>query len=604
MVNRLAEAMSPYLRSHAENPVSWQQWSGDAFAEAVERDVPVFISIGYATCHWCHVMARESFSDSEVAAYLNEHFVCIKVDREEHPEVDASYLAQAAAFTQGLGWPLSIFAAPEGAAFHAGTYFPPSPAGGRPSFRQVLEAVVDAWANRRDVALSTSQAVGAAVRAAGERSAEAARLPTREQLTASVGRLEHAEDTLFGGFGGAPKFPVAPVIGFLQAYGADELATRTLTAMARSPLRDRDGGFFRYATQRDWSEPHYERMLYDNALLLGAYTRAWQSGDDDAAAVVEGIADFLIDTLYLGRGFASGQDSESTIDGVRSEGGYYTAADRGRLEPPALDEKVLTGWNGLAIENLARAGIVCARPDWVATARSAADEVLRRHGGDGGLVRASTADTVSSAVATLEDFGMFACGLIELACATGEGAYLDRARELLERVATPDGFAEPRHDDVLAAHGLVLRDDPSEGAYPSGVSACVRASRMLWLLTGERDARDRAESAIAPFTEQALANPVGFGALLEEASLLGGAASQTVVVVPDDTAFTVPEAVRRQRADVLLQVSESRARELAASGIDLLDERTTVGGAPTLYVCENFACRLPERLDQGRFSTR
>ncbi|QPZ39436.1 thioredoxin domain-containing protein [Paramicrobacterium chengjingii] len=597
MVNRLADAMSPYLRAHAENPVPWHPWGAEAFTEAVERDVPVFVSIGYATCHWCHVMARESFSDEGIAAYLGEHFVCIKVDREEHPSVDASYLAQAAAFTQGLGWPLSIFAAPDGAAFHAGTYFPPEPMGGRPSFRQVLEAVVDAWTNRRDVALSTADAVGSAVRAAGERGAETAELPTREQLTASIGRLEHAEDELFGGFGGAPKFPVAPAIGFLQAYGADELATRTLDAMARSPLRDRDGGFFRYATQRDWSQPHYERMLYDNALLLGAYTRAWQSGSDDARVTAEGIASFLLDTLWLGWGFASGQDSESMIDGVRTEGGYYTAEHRGTLEPPPLDGKVLTGWNGLAIENLARAGLVFARPDWVTVARIAADELLQRHDGDGVLVRASTVDTASTAVAALEDYGMLACGLIEVTCATGDVSYLKRARDLLDRVATADGFAEPQQDGILAARGLVLRDDPSEGAYPSGLSACARASRMLWLLTEDCAARDRAETAIAPFVEQGLANPAGFGALLEEASRLGGAARQTVIVVPDGAEFTAPEAVRRQRADVLLPLSETRASELAASGIELLEGRSVVDGRPTLYVCEDFTCRLPETLE-------
>ncbi|WP_098408807.1 thioredoxin domain-containing protein [Paramicrobacterium agarici] len=596
MANQLADAMSPYLRAHADNPVAWQPWGSAAFAEAAERDVPVFISIGYATCHWCHVMARESFSDDAIAAYLNEHFVCIKVDREEHPSVDASYLAQAGAFTQGLGWPLSVFAAPDGGAFHAGTYFPPQPIGGRPSFRQVLEAVVTAWSERRDAAQSTAQAVADAVRAAGARGAETAELPAREQLTASVGRLEHAEDALFGGFGMAPKFPVAPVIGFLQAYGADELANRTLAAMAHSPLRDRDGGFFRYATQRDWSEPHYERMLYDNALLLGAYTRSWQSGIDESRTIAEGIAAFLQSTLLLGWGFASGQDSESTIDGVRTEGGYYLAENREGLEPPPLDAKVLTGWNGLAIENLARAGVVFDRADWVATAREVADELLRRHDSGDVLVRASTAEQVSVAVAVLEDFGLLACGLIEVGCATGDGAYVERARDLLRRVSSANGFAEPVTDEVLAAQGLALQEDPSEGAYPSGVSACARASRMLWLLTGDRSLRDRAESALAPFADQALSNPVGFGALLEEVSRLGSPARQTIVVVPDGATAALPERVRREGADVMMRVSESAARRLAASGIDVLADRVAVDGKPTLYVCEDFACRLPETL--------
>lgn len=274
---RLSTAMSPYLRAHADNPVDWHAWGEEAFAEAERRDVPVFVSIGYSTCHWCHVMARESFSDPALADYLNAHFVSIKVDREEHPGVDASYMAQAGAFTQGLGWPLSVFAMADGAAFFAGTYFPPQPVAGRPSFRQVLEAVTDAWVNRRDEVRGNAAAIGEAVRAAGAASADNASLPTREQLAASADALAHHEDARFGGFGTAPKFPVAPAIGFLQAIGHDELASRTLRAMAASPLRDSvEGGFFRYATQRDWSEPHYERMLYDNALLLSTYTRAWR----------------------------------------------------------------------------------------------------------------------------------------------------------------------------------------------------------------------------------------------------------------------------------------------------------------------------------------
>ncbi|WP_437584448.1 thioredoxin domain-containing protein [Paramicrobacterium sp. CJ85] len=596
-MNRLAESMSPYLRSHAGNPVDWHPWGEEAFAEARERDVPVFISIGYATCHWCHVMARESFSDETTAAYLNEHFVCIKVDREEHPSVDASYLAQASAFAQGLGWPLSVFTTPEGETFFAGTYFPPEPMQGRASFRQVVEAVVEAWTERREQAVGSAKAVADAVRAAGERRREGASLPTSDELAASVRLIASREDALFGGFGTAPKFPVAPALGFLLASGETALLHRTLESMAGSPLRDRDGGFFRYATQRDWSEPHYERMLYDNALLLGVYTRAWQTGLDSARDVAEGIARFLLDTLFLGWGFASGQDSESVVDGVRTEGGYFLAAERDGLEPPSLDGKVLTGWNGLAIEALARAGVVLARPDCVDAARTAADEILRRHDIDGRLRRASTAEQNSDAVATLEDYGMLACGLIELTCATGEISYLERARDLLARVTVPGGFAEPESDAVLEQAGLVLRDDPSEGAYPSGISACARASRMLWALTGDAGDRERAENALAPFAEDALKNPVGFGAVLEELTRLQQPMRQAIVIDAGGPS-QIPERVRRDPADVLMRVSEERARSLAASGLTLLESRTSVEGRPTLYVCENFVCRLPETLDR------
>ncbi|SEB36452.1 hypothetical protein SAMN04489806_0171 [Paramicrobacterium humi] len=599
MPNRLAGAMSPYLRAHAANPVDWHEWGEEAFAEATERDVPVFVSIGYATCHWCHVMARESFSDPELAGYLDANFVSVKVDREEHPGVDASYMAQAAAFTQGLGWPLSVFATADGAAFFAGTYFPPQPVAGRPSFRQVLEAVVDAWRNRRDEVRGSAAAIGEAVRSAGQAALADTPLPGREQLAASADALARHEDAAFGGFGAAPKFPVAPALGFLQAIDRGELATRTLLAMARSPLRDTiEGGFFRYATQRDWSEPHYERMLYDNALLLSAYTRAWQDGADEAAEVAAGIASFLLEVLQLpGGGFASGQDSESLVDGVRTEGGYYLAADRTDVEPPPLDEKVLTGWNGLAIEALARAGTAFAQPHWIDAARWAADYLLENHlRGDGTLLRASTAEARSDAAAALEDYGMLAGGLLELGCATGDEPYVRVVRRLLQSVMTDAGFAEPAADPVLASRGLVLEGDPSEGAYPSGLSASARAARRLYLLTGDAALREHAERALAPFAERALQNPVAFGALLEELTRLASPARQLVVVLPDAADGAVPERVRRTPADLVLVVRESAARQLAASGIDLLEGRTAVDGEPTLYDCADFTCRLPETL--------
>lgn len=607
MAERLAHVMSPYVRSHADNPVDWWPWGREAFAEARKRDVPVFISIGYATCHWCHVMARETFSDPDVARMLNENVVSIKVDREEHPGVDESYMAQAAAFTQGLGWPLSVFASPGGEAFFAGTYFPPEPIGGRPSFTQVLEAVMDAWRSRRESVQASSDAIGQAVRAAGQRAAERSSVPTVEEITASAGELARHEDTLFGGFGGAPKFPVGPTLSLLQTVGENDLAQRTLTAMAGSPLRDRDGGFFRYATQRDWSEPHYERMLYDNALLLRAYTTAWQSGDDASADIVCGIADFLERTLFLGDGFASGQDSESTIDGVRSEGGYYRAADRSGLEKPPLDDKVLTGWNGLAIEALARAGTVFARPDWVDLARRAAEGILARHDDGEGLKRASVRRdgqlVISSAAATLEDYGMLACALIELSSACGEPAFAVRARELLETVRTDDGYASPQQDHVLEQNGLALAADVNESASPSGLSACARAERMLVELGASGADRTHALAALADAASTGTAAPIGAAGVLEETVRLQRPARQAVIVAPTSTpdagdasaqgsAAEIPESVRRRRASTFAVVTDEQARALAASGLGLFDGRTSTGEA-VLYDCDDGVCSLP-----------
>ncbi|MET1052945.1 MAG: thioredoxin domain-containing protein [Mycetocola sp.] len=606
MVNRLATAISPYLRSHADNPVDWREWGPEAFAEAEARDVPVFLSIGYSTCHWCHVMARESFSDPAIAAVLNAGFVSIKIDREEYPAVDASYLAQAAAFTGQLGWPLSVFTTPGGVAFHAGTYFPPEPMQGHPSFRQVLDAVTDAWVNRRSQVMQNAAAIGEAVSASFV--PDGGTLPMPAELDAAVATLAAHEDLEFGGFGGAPKFPVAPVLAFLLA-SEHALGARTLERMAASPLRDRvEGGFFRYATKRDWSDPHYERMLYDNALLLDTYTTAWVDDGTRAWArdAADGVAGFLRSVMQLPTGgFASAQDSESTIDGMRSEGGYYAAdaADRQLLDPPALDEKVLAGWNGLAIAAMARASFVFDRPEWLESARWAADYLLENHiDGDGLLVRASVAERRSAARATLEDYGMLADGLLVLATVTGEPAYAIAGRSLVDGILAPRGgdetrpvFAEPGGGDpVLAGHGLAVAGDPSEGAYPSGISASAQAAWRLHLLTGNRRYLDAATAALEPLAALAVASPVSFGASLSLMRRLTTPAVQLVVVTPNDgQRASLPDSIRRQRADVTAVVTERQAHEFASAGFDLFTGRTTKNGARVAYLCEDFACRLP-----------
>ncbi len=373
--NRLADSTSPYLRSHAGNPVDWWPWSEDAFAEAARRDVPVLISIGYATCHWCHVMARESFSDPAIAAQLAAGFVAIKVDREEHPEVDAAYLAAASAFTPSLGWPLTVFTTPAGAAFYAGTYFPPRAVQGVPAFREVLDAITDAWTERRDDVEQSATSLVAALTAERPGGGD---LPAFGEFAGCRRRPSPRSKTQqFGGFGDAPEVSRRPRCSrSCSSTGHPRRATlaeRTLAAMAASPLRDPvEGGFFRYAVHRDWSEPHYERMLTDNAQLLACYAAV---GDE---ATATGIAGFLLDVLRVPGGFASGQDSESVIDGVRVEGGYYARDADGRadLAPPPLDAKVLTGLNGLAIGALADAGVRFDRPDWIAAAAEVADAVL------------------------------------------------------------------------------------------------------------------------------------------------------------------------------------------------------------------------------------
>lgn len=610
MASRLADAVSPYLRAHADNPVDWWPWGEGAFAEARRRGVPVFISIGYATCHWCHVMARESFSDPDIAELLGDTVVSIKVDREEHPGVDAAFLASASAFTQNLGWPLSVFATPAGEVFFAGTYFPPTDVQGHPSFRRVVSAVADAWANRRDQALATGAAVANAVRGALPSREDGSALPGRDVISAAVDAMRSAEDVEHGGFGGAPKFPVAPALQFLLEADADDLAARTLQRMAASDLRDPvDGGFFRYATHADWSVPHYERMLYDNALLLDAYTTAWSHDRSRgwAADTAAGVARFLLDSLRVaGGGFASAQDSESAVRGERSEGGYYalTASERTQEPAPALDHKILTGWNGLAIASLARAGSVFGVRAWLDAAVGASDELVGRHiRADGSLIRATLDGRPSDAVATLEDHGMFATGLLAVGLAAERPDLMVVARSLIDAVLDAEGdLHEPGGGDpVLVARGLALAGDPSEGAYPSGRSACAEAAFLLYALTGERDYRTAAERVVGSVAGLAAASPVSFGTSLRLASRLNRDLLQLVVVRPDDherradpLSAVVDAAMRLDpRLAVAVSVSWATAQVLSAEGFDLFANRAPVGGRAAAYLCRDSVCRLP-----------
>jgi uncharacterized protein YyaL (SSP411 family) len=601
---RLESSASPYLRSHAGNPVAWFPWGEAAFAEAQRRDVPVLVSIGYSTCHWCHVMARESFSDSETAALINRDFVAVKVDREEHPDVDAAYIAAAAAVTPHLGWPLTVFTTPAGRPFYAGTYFPPEPRSGLPSFSQVLAAVAEAWTDRREQVDGTAGAVAAALAETRSAAADGGVLPSIDDLARAAGEIEAREDPEFGGFGGGdpntPKFPIPTALRFLQSpavrdanSAASAVAVRALAAMSASPLRDPvEGGFFRYATRRDWTVPHYERMLTDNAQLLQVTV------DGGDAATARGIASFLIDVLQQpSGGFGAAQDSESWIEGERSEGGYYArdAASRASLDPPALDGKIVTGWNGLAIAALARAGARLDEPEWIEAARWAADAVLGANlRPDGTLLRASLDEVASTASATLSDYGQLATGLAQLAAATGDAAYAVRARDLVRdcvdeagEVRSPGGG-----DAVLASQGIAAPDVASDADQPSGFAALAEAAMVLWQLGGGEDLRERAVRIISPHCRAALAQPLAHGALLRVAAELSHPPRQ-MVVVTDDPGAPIVAAARAIPADVLAIVTPAQAAEWTRAGFELFAEKVAKNGRPTVYDCRDFACRLP-----------
>src|SRR3954471_6147092 len=447
MPNRLAGATSPYLLQHAENPVDWWEWGPEAFAEARARDVPVLLSVGYAACHWCHVMAHESFEDDATAAQMNADFVCVKVDREERPDVDAIYMTATQALTGQGGWPMTVFATPDGRPFYCGTYYPPSPRHGMPSFRQVMDAVTDAWTTRRD---ELEAAGGRIAEGIGARLDLGAPTPlSAEVLDRAVDVLAGTYDERTGGFGGAPKFPPSMVLEFLLRNAARTgnpralaMARGTLEAMARGGIYDQlAGGFARYSVDDRWVVPHFEKMLYDNALLLRVFVHLWRAtGDEWARRIADETAAFLIRDLGTPEGgFASALDADTEgVEGVTyvwtpgqlvevlgPDDGRWAAAqfevtERGTFEhgtstlqrlqepddparlasvrdrllaaraqrpQPARDDKVVTAWNGLAIAALAEHGVLTGTDESVVAARRAAELLATTHWVDGRLRR-------------------------------------------------------------------------------------------------------------------------------------------------------------------------------------------------------------------------
>ncbi|WP_278236073.1 thioredoxin domain-containing protein [Isoptericola sp. AK164] len=589
MADRLRSATSPYLRQHADNPVDWWPWSEAAFAEARRRDVPVLLSVGYAACHWCHVMAHESFEDDEVAAVINEHFVPIKVDREERPDVDAVYMAATTAMTGQGGWPMTAFLTPDAEAFHCGTYFP------REQFLEVLGAVRDAWADARD---AVTQRAGAVTEAIARTTSGMPAAPLDDaELAAAVQTLRGEADTTHGGFGGAPKFPPSMTLDHLLRHHARtgdpaalEMVERTCTAMARGGIYDQlGGGFARYAVDAAWVVPHFEKMLADNAQLLGVYARWWRAtGSPLAERVAQETAGFILrDLATSSRGFASSLDADTVVDGRGVEGLTYVwtpaqlrevlgnddgdraaqvlgvteqgtfehgtstlqmptdpdpqwwADVRARLRiarlerpQPHRDDKVVTAWNGIAIATLADAGAMMDQPLWVAAARHCASFLLAEHVVEGRLRRASRGGLVGDAPAVAADHGDLARGLLCLHQATGEAQWLDSAVQLLdtaiELFAAEDGSF---YDVGSDAERLVVRTrDPSDGPEPSGQSAMAEALFTAAALTGSERYRRLAEDAVRASGTLARRAPRFAGGVLAAAEALADGPRQVAVV--------------------------------------------------------------------------
>ncbi len=656
--NRLAGETSPYLRQHADNPVDWMPWGDEAFALARERDVPVFLSVGYSSCHWCHVMAHESFEDPDTAALMNRLYVNVKVDREERPDVDAIYMQSVQALTGRGGWPMSVWCTPEGRPFYAGTYFPDSDRHGMPSFRRICEAVSEAWRERRDDVLAQSDQLTAAL---AEEVLRAGTTGDDDDLGADV--LDRAFSGVrgqfeprYGGFGRAPKFPQAMTIDFLcRAYvrnRSDEtrtMITTTLDAMAAGGIHDQlGGGFARYSTDDEWLVPHFEKMLYDNALLTRAYLHGFLvTGETRYRGVVEGIVEYVLrDMRDDAGGFYSAEDADSegvegkfycwSVDEIREVCGddadaviaYYAVTGNGNFadphtgfrgnilhvsernaEPPpevqrakprllarratrvrpGLDDKVLLGWNALMLTALTEAAAALERDDWMDAARTNARfllAALRRP--DGRLLRSWRAPYLAYA----EDYA----ALLEALCTLAElddPAWLVDARtvagELVGLFHDSDGGAF--FTSGSDAEQLVVRlKDLFDDATPSANSLAANGFLRLAALTGDSGLEEPAVEVMRMLAPSAAAHPNGFAYLL--AAIERYVTSPAEIAIIGDPSDPRTRALRREVTSRLIPASVT----LTGSTDDpspLLDGREARGGLPTAYVCEHYACRQP-----------
>ena len=633
MPNRLAESTSPYLLQHADNPVDWWPWSDAAFQEARRRQVPVLLSVGYAACHWCHVMAHESFEDERTAEFVNQNFVCIKVDREERPDVDAVYMEATQAMTGHGGWPMTCFLTPAAEPFFCGTYFPPADRPGMPSFLRVCASVAAAWTERR---AEIEESGADVVRQLAERAvapAPAAGGLTTAQLDAAAGRLGHEHDDEWGGFGGAPKFPPSMALEFLLRHHARTGDGRSLDCvavtcerMARGGIYDQlAGGFARYSVDAHWVVPHFEKMLYDNALLARVYAHWWRAtGSALARRIALETCDWMVAELRTPEGgFASALDADSEGEEGRfyvwtpAEVGDWSAAmfevteagtfehgrsvlqllrdppdsdtydaERARLLAlraqrvrPSRDDKVVAAWNGLAIAALAECGVLFERPDLIEAARACAALLADVHVVDGRLRRVSRDGVVGAPAGVLEDHGDVAEGLLALHQVTGERRWLDLAGSLLDLAVThfadgSGGFFDTADD----AEQLVRRpQDPTDNATPSGAAAVAGALVTHAALTARSDHRDAGELALATVAEIVGRFPrfAGWAAAVGEAL----AAGPLEVAVVDSPALAG-----------LARLTTSPGAVVVTDGDSPLLAGRPDGAA---YVCQGFVCDAP-----------
>jgi uncharacterized protein len=659
-MNRLKDSTSPYLLQHADNPVDWWPWSEAAFAEAARRDVPVMLSVGYAACHWCHVMAHESFEDPATAALLNEHVVAVKVDREERPDVDSVYMTATQAMTGQGGWPMTVFMTPDQEPFFAGTYFP------RDRFQQLILSVAQAWRSQRDgvtgqardVAAALAENAAAITRALRADSA-ASEVDTRfrDVTAASVSALERDYDAAEGGFGRAPKFPPSMVLEFLlrhhhrtQNPAALRMAEGTCEAMARGGMYDQlAGGFARYSTDSAWVVPHFEKMLYDNALLARVYANLWRATGSDLArrVAVETCTWMVHEMRTADGGLAASLDADSEGEegkfyvwrpaeltavlgpedgefaarafGVTQEGTFERGASvlQLRADPPdavrftrikrallaaraervrpGQDDKVVAAWNGLAISALAECGLLFGQRPLIEAARTAASLLAEVHIKGTKLIRTSRGGDAGDTEGVLEDYACVAEGFEVLSGVTGEAHWLTLAGRLLEVAleAFGDG-AGGFYDTAADGESLIFRPaDAADNATPSGTFAMAGALLSYAALTGSARHRAAAEAALGVLPAIAARYPRAAGAGLGVAEAwLAGPAEIAVVGDDDDerTHILHQAALHAAPPGAVLALGDGSE---PGETVPLLVGRGQVDGAPAAYVCRQFTCLAP-----------
>ena len=676
--NHLLHETSPYLLQHAYNPVDWYPWGEEALERSKQEGKPIFLSIGYSACHWCHVMEHESFEDPKVAAFLNEHFICIKVDREERPDLDDIYMAAVQKLTGSGGWPMSVWLTPELKPFYGGTYFPPDSAHGRPGFLELNQFLADAWVNRRAEIDATVDSLHQALQTAFPELGEDPELGSAEDLVRSqeqwVSAMRSAYDSIDGGFGQAPKFPRAEDLRFLLAAAqrlgtgipaaqAQEMALFTLRRMTEGGMYDRlGGGFARYSVDGQWLIPHFEKMLYDQGTLIPAYLDAYRlSGDEDYAKIVRQSCDYLLREMVDEEGgFHSSTDADSegvegkffawtppqlvevlgeeraafaaALYGVTEAGNFEhgwsvltdalppqiaarkaglplehaeALAEEVRAElyaarllriPPGTDDKVLTAWNGLAIDALAMAGRELDVPEYTAAAARAADFLLQNlRKEDGRLIRAWRKGKAQHA-AVLEDYAYFLNGLLSLFMSTGEERWLATAEELGALML--EDFWDEESGVFFDTDGrdatLVQRlQQPWDGATPAANAVALQDLIILHAFTQDPKWSAPAQRGFGAVKQMAFANPRAFAATLRPFAWAVQEPGVAVVVGTGTEDVLTPWRTALASSAYADALPVLRVTADPESTLSLFTGRPPVDGKATLYFCEGQTCRLP-----------